>query len=275
MLIEVILKKRNLTLAEIHSKFSDEKRAMERGDPWLFFVGRPISFYPTWLFLRLGISANKTTLMVAISGIIGCVFLAFGSYWAIVAGAILINISFLFDVIDGNVARCTDSCSLYGAYIDKISDALVLALTPIAIGIGLYNHPDPYLDYLSNLFFGMGVSNNFYILLGMTYSFFYIFRFFVAAAIPPRFSIKPRDFFKTKTGAERGAWGIISSFGFCLQGNGKAMIILVAAIANILSVFIAIWTVITLCDLIIVVYGTLTLIKKREMDEAVEGKNQG
>ena len=140
----------------------------------------------------------------------------------------------------------------------------MISLPSIGIGIGLYRHPDPYLNYLSNYFFKVGISNNFYIFLGMIYFVFSIFRLFVAAAVPQKFSIKPRDLYESKTGDKRGVWRIIYTFGFCLQGTGKYMIILVAAIANILSVFIAIWTLITLCELIIVTIGILRLMKAAE-----------
>lgn len=266
------MKKRNLTIAEIRSKYRGEKMVLDRDDPWLNFVARPISIYPTWLFLRFGISANKTTLLVVITGIIGCAFLALGNYWAIVVGAILMNISFLFDVIDGNVARCTNSCTLYGAYIDRISDAFLLVLTPISIGIGLYNHPDPYLNHLLNLLFGTGINNNFFIFLGMIYSLFYVFRFFITAAVSATFPLTPRNFYKLKTRAEGGAWRIIYTFGYCLQGTAKWMIVLVAAIANILSIFVALWTLITACDLIIVFIRTLRLMKVQIVDETHQGQ---
>ena len=98
----------------IRSTLSGEKKTIEVDNPWCNFVVRPISYYPSWLFLRLGISANKVTVIGSIIGVIGCVFLAFNGYWQAITGAILVNIRFLFDVIDGNIARCTNSCSKYG-----------------------------------------------------------------------------------------------------------------------------------------------------------------
>ncbi|GAH85239.1 unnamed protein product, partial [marine sediment metagenome] len=75
-----------------------------------------------------------------------------------------------------------------------------------------------------------------------------------------------------KTRAEGGAWRIIYTFGYCLQGTAKWMIVLVAAIANILSIFVALWTLITACDLIIVFIRTLRLMKVQIVDETHQGQ---
>ena len=96
------MNKQSLTVAEVRCGYSDEKRAFDKDYPWLYFVARPISFYPTWLLLKLGITANQATLIGLIISIIGCIFLAFGSYWAAIIGVVLVNIGYLFDVIDGN-----------------------------------------------------------------------------------------------------------------------------------------------------------------------------
>lgn len=257
------MKKQNLTLAEIRSKFPEEKRELDKANPWAYFVIRPISFYPTWLFLRLGITANKTTLIGLITGIFGCVFLSLGSYWAIIIGAILVNTGLLLDYVDGNIARVTDSSSKYGNYIDIISDYIIIGLMPIAIGIGLYNHPDPYLNYLSNLLFGVGISSSMYLIIGILYSFFRIFRFLIAEEFSLMFSIKPRDFYKPKAGSERGLWGMIYTVGVSLQ-NPVIPILLVAAITNMLSIFIAFYTLVSACELIAVASRTLIMARKIE-----------
>lgn len=255
------MKKQNLTLAQIRSKFPKEKRRLDRANPWAYFVIRPISFYPAWLFLRLGITANKTTLIGLIIGILGLAFLGFGSYWAIIIGAILANIGLLLDYVDGNIARATDSASKYGKYIDIISDYIIVGLMPIAIGIGLYNHPDPYLNYLSNLLFGVSISGHVYLITGILYSFFRIFRFLIAEEFSLMFAIEPRDFYKPKAGSERGPWGVIYTFGVGLQ-NTVMPILLLAAIANVLSIFIVFYALVSLGELIAVASRTLIMARK-------------
>lgn len=259
------MEKQSLTITDIRSKYSEEKREADRDDPWLYFVMRPISFYPTWLFLKLGISANQTTLMGFMIGIVGLIFLASGAYWAMVVGAVLINTWFLLDVVDGNIARYTNSCTTYGGYIDKISGQFILGIVFIAIGISLYSHPDPYLNYLSNLLFGIDVNINLYLLLGILCSLFMTSRFLVTEGFGLTFSTKPRDFYKPKVGFERSIWGLIYTFGVGLE-NMVLPILLVTAIANILSIFIALWTLITACDVITVT--ALTLTRARKIDRA-------
>lgn len=254
--------KQHLTIAEIRSKFPEEKRKLARANLWSYFI-RPISFYPTWLFLRLGISANQVTFIGLIIGIIGCVFLGFGGYWAIITGAILINIHVLFDNIDGNIARATDSSSTYGDYIDRLSMYVIAGLMPITLGIGLYNHPDPHLNYLSRLLFGVGISNNIYLLLGILYSLFRIFRFLIAEEFGLTFSIKPTDFYKPKDESKRSLWGVIYTVGCSLQIL-VLPILLVFATANALSIFIAFYALVTVFELIAVTGRTLIMARKIE-----------
>lgn len=266
MVVTINNKKRNqnrkkITLDDIRSTYFEEKRKSDRDDPWLYFVVRPISYYPTWLFLKLGVSANKVTFIGLLIGLVGCVFLAVGSYWAAIIGAILVNIRFLFDVIDGNVARYTDSCTKYGTYIDGMTTYIMAPLMFIAIGIGLFNNPDHYLNSFAHFFFGMDIDRTIYLILGVLGAFISISGFLVTASLGSVFFIKPVNLYKPKAWSKRSLWSIMFTFGIALMGMIKPILIL-AAVANFLSIFILLWTLITVCYFITVTTRALIMAKK-------------
>jgi len=261
------MKKQSLTIADIRSGYSEAKRLSDKSDIWLYFVIRPISFHPTWLFVRLGISANKVTLVGLVIGIVGGVFLAFGSYWAAILGALLINVRFLFDVIDGNVARCTNSCTKYGHYLDAFSTYIMIVLMPITIGIGVYNHPDPYLNYLSNFLFGMNVNSNIYLMLGISGALFSIFGELVTSSLSAVFSMKPVKH-RPKAGIRRNLWAVIYWLVCGLIGCMRPLL-LVAAITKSLGIFLFLWVLLFTGDFIFL--ATRALITAPKTSETLDG----
>lgn len=254
-------RQKRLTIAEIRSSLSQEKRASDTDDPWLHFVVRPISFHPTWLFLKLGISANQTTFIGLIIGIIGCVFLAFGSYWAAIIGAILVNMRFLFDVVDGNIARSTNSCTKYGAYIDGMTTHIMAPLTSITVGLGVFNHPDPYLNSLALFFFGADIGKNIYLILGLSGAILSIWGLLVTSSLGAVFFIKPVDYYKPKAGPKRSLYGIMYALGLGLLSIMRPMLML-AAIARFLSIFLFLRVLIELSYFITVAVRALIMAKR-------------
>ncbi len=252
---------KDMTINDIRSKFPQEKRRLDRDNPWLYFVVRPISFYPTWLFLKLGISANQTTYIGLIIGVIGCVFLAFGSYWAAIVGAALLNIKFLFDVIDGNVARCTNSCSKYGQYIDGMGTYIIVPLKFIAVAIGLFKHPDTYLNSLAHFLLGIDINGNIYLILGISGVFLSVWGFLVTSSLAAVFYLKSADFYRPKAGSKRSLWGVVYTLGLGMLTSMTPML-LVASIASFLSIFLFLWVLMQGCYLVIVAGRALIIAKK-------------
>ena len=252
---------KNITINDIRSKLPEEKRRLDRDNPWLYFVVRPISFYPTWLFLKLGISANQTTYIGLIIGVIGCVFLGFGSHWAPIVGAVLINIGYLFDVVDGNVARYTNSCTKYGQYIDGMTTYIMVPLTFIAVGIGVFNHPDTCLNSLAHFPLGIDINRNIYLILGISGVFLSAWGFLVTSSLGAVFCVKPVDFYVPKAGSKRSLWGIVYTLGLGMVTIMRPML-LVATIASFLSIFLFVWVLMQACYLVIVA-GRALIIAKR------------
>ncbi len=77
-----------------------------------------ISIYFTWIFLRLGISANTVTILSGIFCIIGGFLLCSRSIWIVVLGIVFFYIYSLLDHCDGDIARYNRKSSLLGAFLD-------------------------------------------------------------------------------------------------------------------------------------------------------------
>ena len=95
-----------------------------------------ISIYFTWIFLRLGISANSVTILSGIFCIIGGILLSSRSIWIVILGIAFFYIYSLLDHSDGDIARYNKQSSILGAFLDwyvhLLRDAAMF--TGLAIG---------------------------------------------------------------------------------------------------------------------------------------------
>jgi len=139
------------SLREIKASLTEEKGSFDKKYPWNHYVTRPLSFYVTWVMLPLGFNANQVTLLSFLVGLISCVFFLTGFYGSII-GALLFNIFFVFDGVDGNIARLTGTTSFYGKYLDSKVGMTMDVLPYLFIGVGLYSHPDPRFNQVMSLF---------------------------------------------------------------------------------------------------------------------------
>lgn len=81
---------------------------------------RGASIYVTKLFLQINITANQCTLLFTLLGVVGGVTLAIGTYWTNVIAALLFQISYLLDFVDGEIARYRRTSSRKGLFLDLI-----------------------------------------------------------------------------------------------------------------------------------------------------------
>ena len=76
-----------------------------------------------------------------ITGIIGSLLLAIGSYWMFIVGALLIELAIILDCVDGNIARVRGK-SILGNTLDTWAGEITLVLSMFMLGIGLSNRDD-------------------------------------------------------------------------------------------------------------------------------------
>lgn len=129
-----------MRIKEIRNAYSLRKKEEDRGDIWLYYVVRAMSFPLTGVFLRIGISANQATYISMVVGAAGCGLLAFGNYAMRIFGALLANFWIVLDCADGNIARFKKTSSNYGELIDALSGYMMNGLLFLSVGIGAFIH---------------------------------------------------------------------------------------------------------------------------------------
>lgn len=96
-----------------------------------------VSIYFTWLFLHTSITPNQVTLLSLLAGFSGCILLTFPGYFPIL-GVILFQFWIIFDMVDGEIARYKNICSLTGAFFDRLNTAVVEACIFSFLSYSLY-----------------------------------------------------------------------------------------------------------------------------------------
>jgi len=104
-------------------------------DPYAIYIVRPISIWFTWLFVRTPLTANHVTIIQEILGVIGAVLFGYGRF---VWGAIFLQLGFIMDNSDGEVARWKNQQSESGKFLDLIGHMIVIPFYFFALGMGLY-----------------------------------------------------------------------------------------------------------------------------------------
>src|SRR5512137_1394520 len=84
------------------------------------------------IFVRFRVTPNQISMLALIAGL-SCAYLFFRREF--IWGSLALVLSAIFDLIDGSVARKTDSHSNFGAVFDWIVDKYVDGL--VLLGIGL------------------------------------------------------------------------------------------------------------------------------------------
>jgi len=104
-------------------------------EPYAKYIVRPISILFTWVFVRTPISANQVTIIQEFLGIIGAILLAYGKF---VWGVLFLQLGYIMDCSDGEVARWKNQSSESGRFLDLIGHMIVIPFYFFGLGVGLY-----------------------------------------------------------------------------------------------------------------------------------------
>ncbi len=109
---------------------------------WL--ITRRISTAITRRLLRLPFRVRPwhVTVFAFLFGLAGGVVASFGTYWSIVIGAFLYQVSTICDNIDGEIARLTWSGSYLGQWLDTLSDDTTNIFFIMGMSVGLSRGTD-------------------------------------------------------------------------------------------------------------------------------------
>jgi hypothetical protein len=99
-------------------------------------VVRKLSIRLTWLLLKLGVGAAAATLGGIAVGAAGAVLLATTNAWLLLAGLVLLQLSFVIDFSDGEIARFEGTTGASGAYLDWIGHYYLPGLIAAALTWG-------------------------------------------------------------------------------------------------------------------------------------------
>jgi hypothetical protein len=100
-----------------------------------FFVSPYSKHIARWA-ARRGLTPNQVTTIAMLLGALAAAGFATGERWGLIAGAVLLQVSFTADCVDGQLARYTGRFSRTGAWLDSVFDRgkEYLAFAGLAIG---------------------------------------------------------------------------------------------------------------------------------------------
>ena len=117
-----------------------KKREMEKWNLFAANFSRPISVVMTIPLVNTKIKPITVTLWSVIAAIIGACLLSFGKSMEVwIAGVFFLYLWNLLDGVDGNLARCQNTCSKQGELWDAFGGYAALILTFIPVSIAAYN----------------------------------------------------------------------------------------------------------------------------------------
>lgn len=106
------------------------------GEHWAGrLYGRRVSIYVTWALVRIGLSANAITVLMALIGAAGAALFAFRNLWAPITGVALIQLYLVLDCSDGEVARWRGTTGAKGIFLDRLGHYVVEATLFVAMGM--------------------------------------------------------------------------------------------------------------------------------------------
>jgi hypothetical protein len=108
---------------------------------------RRLSIRFTWLLLHTRLSANQVTVVGVLVGMAGALLLAWSDFWPLLGGIVLLQLSFVLDYSDGEIARYQahergEVPNAGGALLDWIGHYYVPATMTAALAYGAFTVSD-------------------------------------------------------------------------------------------------------------------------------------
>jgi len=101
-------------------------------------VTRPAALRVTWVIAPWGVSATAISLAAWASAVAAAVAFGWGTLASWLVGAVLLQLWYLLDHVDGQLARLRGCASLDGVQLDYLMHHTVNLLIPIGIGFGVF-----------------------------------------------------------------------------------------------------------------------------------------
>lgn len=130
------------------NRICQKPRYKEIGNWMVRHITRDLAIPFTWLLLHTPISANGVTLLGIVTVFIASFFLATPSSVSFLIGALLFQLWYVLDHVDGQVARYRKQSSLTGIYFDYISHYVTNSVIFFGLGLRAYFETGGFLMVL-------------------------------------------------------------------------------------------------------------------------------
>ncbi|MDP9068669.1 MAG: CDP-alcohol phosphatidyltransferase family protein [Actinomycetota bacterium] len=122
------------------SGFEADARGAKKRDYWFtVLLTDPVAVpLTTFLAKRRLLTPNQVTIFALVFGLSVGVFFASGERWGLIAGAVAFYLAFVFDCVDGKLARATGITSDKGQALDALADGGRRASASLGLGIALW-----------------------------------------------------------------------------------------------------------------------------------------
>ena len=118
-------------------------------------VSRPAALRVTWLVAPWGVSANAATLLAWAVGAAAAAAFAWATPNGWLTAAALLQLWYLLDHVDGQLARLHGTASLDGVALDYLMHHTINLLVPLGIGAGVFLHSSSPALFLAGLSWGL------------------------------------------------------------------------------------------------------------------------
>ena len=123
-----------VTVAEAYRRTRKPKDIL-----WNRFVARPLAAVVLVPLARTSVTPNQVTLATLVVFVAGALLMALEpSYGALVAGAAILEASYVLDCVDGQLARLKGTSSPIGAHLDFLMDELKAFVLVAAVAVRLW-----------------------------------------------------------------------------------------------------------------------------------------
>ena len=129
------MKRPSLRQLETSCQKPDHRRV---GNFYARRVARPLALRVTWGVLPWGISAHAMTLTAWLAAMAAAAAFAQGTIAGWLLGAGLLQVWYLLDHVDGQLARARGAASLDGVQLDYLMHHTVNVVLPLGMGLGLF-----------------------------------------------------------------------------------------------------------------------------------------
>lgn len=123
-------------------------------------ITRPAALPITWLIIPSGISANTLTLIAWGFGSAAAAAFAWGTASSWLAAALLLQLWYLLDHVDGQMARYRGTDSLDGVQLDYLMHHTLNLLVPLGAGFGVFVQTAEPWWLFAGLGWGVGQLSN-------------------------------------------------------------------------------------------------------------------